>query len=125
MRFSNSPIRRARRASRGFTLMETALAQIIIGVGVTAMCELLATGTSSNIAANELTTAVNLANNVHEMAVGLPFADGGSAVIGSYHKIWDLNNVTFSPPIDVTRTSISSYSGWSQQVTVQTVDNNS
>jgi Tfp pilus assembly protein PilV len=55
---------------RGFTLIEAALAILIIGVGVTALLELLTAGTMSNSAGTELTTAINLANNIHEITIG-------------------------------------------------------
>lgn len=55
---------------RGFTLIEAALAILIVGVGVTALLELLAAGTMSNSAGTELTTAINLANNIHEITIG-------------------------------------------------------
>ena len=99
------------------------MAQIIIGLAVTAMCQLLATGTQSNAAATELSTGVNLANNIHELSVGLPFNDPGHTVIGTYHSVWDLNGLVFSPPIDAKQQSISGYASWSQTVSVQTVDN--
>src|SRR3954466_8404545 len=60
---------------RGFTLMEASLVTVVIGVGVVAMLQLLATGTMVNGYSNEQTTAGNLANNVHEIAVGVPCYD--------------------------------------------------
>src|SRR4051812_27311045 len=70
---SRTPPFRARR--RAFTLMEASLVTVVIGVGVVAMLQLLATGTMVNGYSNEQTTAVNLANNIHEIALGLPFYD--------------------------------------------------
>jgi hypothetical protein len=119
------------RRRRGFTLVEAALTTVIIGTGVVAMLELLAAGTMSNGGAAELTTAVNLANNVHEIAIGLPFTSatnptsttfkdtGGPA---NYTYVWDLNGDSYSPPLDIRRNAISNYSSWTQQVTVQSVD---
>ena len=117
--------------SRGFTLLETALATIIIGTGVIATMQLMAVGTMANSAATELTTAINLANNVHEIAVGLPFAsttnpgsttfkDSGGPL--NYRYLWDMNGDSYSPPLDVTRNTISGYGNWTQKVTVQSVD---
>ena len=120
MRFFHQPNVNRRHGRRGFTLMETAMAQVIVGVAIAAMCQLLTVGTQSNRAAGDLTTGVNLANVIHELAVGLPFTDGGSPVIGTFHDIWDLNQ-TFTPPIDSRDIAISTYPNWSQQVTVQTV----
>ena len=66
-----SPTTRSPQAfRRGFTLIEAALAILIVGVGVTALLELLTAGTMSNAAATELTTAINLANNIHEITIG-------------------------------------------------------
>lgn len=114
---------------RGFTLMETTLAMVIIGVGVGAMMQLLAAGTQSNLASNELTTAINLANNIREVAAQLAYTDPGNPTSAStketsplgYNDIWDLNGGAFSPPLDCSASPISSYSGWKQAVTVQTV----
>ncbi|MDB5303075.1 MAG: Tfp pilus assembly protein PilV [Phycisphaerales bacterium] len=114
---------------RGFTLMETAMATVIVGVAVVATCQLLATGTTSNIDATELTTGVNLANNIHEIMVAVPFVDPNAPTSTSYKEsgvsnyagIWAFNGDTYSPPLDVKRNPISTYPNWSQSVTVQTV----
>src|SRR5215212_1266942 len=66
---------RAARSRRGFTLIEAAMVTVIIGIGVVGMLELLAAGTLSNSKGTELTTAINLANNVREISLGLAFAD--------------------------------------------------
>ena len=121
----------ARRRTRGFTLVEAALTMVIIGTGVMAMLQLLTAGTMSNSSAAELTTAVQLANNVHEMALALPFKcptnptsttfkdSGGPA---NYTYLWDLNGDSYSPPRDIRRNTISTYANWTQQITVQSVD---
>jgi Tfp pilus assembly protein PilV len=131
----NSTIRfksQRRRAHRlcGFTLVETALAMVIIGTGVMALLELLAAGTMANATGTNLTTAVNLANNIHEISIGMPFQNPSnkssmakeSGPPTNYHFVWDINGDTYSPPLDVTRQPISSYSTWSQSVTINTVD---
>ena len=118
---------------RGFTLLETGLATIIIGVGVTALVQLLAKGTISNMNGADLTTAVNLANNIHELTYGLTFVDPAhptnwgvesGETLATYSHLDDFNNQTFSPPIDARRQSLSNYSNWSQSVTVTKVDIN-
>src|SRR5690242_21631839 len=110
MRHQRRSARCGCRRRQGFTLIEAALAMVIIGMGVVALLELLTAGTMSTGAGTELTTAVNLANNIHEMSVYLPFNDptngaststketGGAS---NYNDIWDLNGDTYSPPIDV------------------------
>jgi type II secretory pathway pseudopilin PulG len=117
--------------TRGYTLIETALATIIIGTGIIATMQLMAAGTMSNSAATELTTAINLANNIHEVAVGLPFLsttnpgsttfkDAGGPL--NYTYLWDMSGDSYSPPLDVTRNTITGYGNWTQKVTVQSVD---
>lgn len=114
--------------SRGFTLLETALTTVIIGTGVIALIQLLAAGTMSNGSATELTTAVNLANNIHEIALALPFINpnnptsttsGGAT---TFNYLWDLNGNSYSPPLDIRKNAINTYSNWSQVVTVNSVD---
>jgi hypothetical protein len=96
---------------------------VILATAVAAMCELLTAGTAVNVSGNELTTGVNLAGSIHELAIELPFSDPGHPVVGPYHDIWDLDGAAFSPPIDAGRAPIFSAEGWSQQVSVQSVDN--
>ena len=133
---------------RGFTLIEAAMVTVIIGVGVVAMLQLLAAGTVSNSEGTELTTAINLANNIREMSLGLAYYDPDApttwdtkeATIKAYDNIMDLDGATdtwnlasdpangfqvFSPPIDVRRDAISNYPGWAQWVKVETVSANS
>lgn len=103
---------------------------VIIGVGVMALLQLLAAGTLSNSSGAELTTAVNLANNIHEISLWLPFQKPGNPTSlqkdaggpTAYTYLWDLNGDTYSPPLDCSRNPISTYTNWSQQVTVSTVD---
>jgi len=60
-----------RRGVRGFTLIEAAMTTAIIGIGVVALLELLATGTRSNVNASELVTATNLAGKIDITAKNL------------------------------------------------------
>src|SRR5688572_21430839 len=97
---------------RGFTLIEAAMATVIIGVGFTAMLQLLAAGTVANKEGTELTTALNLAGNIHEAAVRV-----------GYDQIFDLEG-TYSPAVDAKLSAVSALSGWSQVVDVSYVDEN-
>jgi hypothetical protein len=85
---------------------------MIMSIAVVAMCELVTAGTAHAVSGGELTTAVNLANTIHE-----------GAVIGQSRDIWDLNGRTFQPAIDGTGAAIAGDQAWSQQVVVQAVDN--
>ena len=122
---------------RGFTLIEAALVTVVIGVGVVAMLQLLAAGTMSNGYATEMTTAVNLANNVREISLGMSFYDPDTAAnqtpqwstressVATYDDVLDLDGQTFSPPLDVRRQPMTGYANWSQKVDVETVADDS
>ena len=109
--------------------MEASIVTVIIGVGVTAMLQLLAAGTVANSEGTELTTAINLANNVREISLGLAYRDPQTPTqwstkessVTAYDDVIDLNGCAFSPPLDARRLPITDYSNWSQNVVVQTV----
>ncbi len=99
-----------RRPRRGFTLTETALATVIIGVAFTAMLQLMAAGTIANRESTEMTTAINLAGNIHEAAIRTGYGD-----------IFSLEG-THNPAVDATLTTIPGMPGWSQVVDIDYVD---
>ena len=117
------------RVRKGFTLIEAAMTTAVIGFGVVGMLQLLAAGTVANSEGTELTTAVNLANNVREISLGLAFRDPEQPTVWTareagalyYDNITDLDNMTFQPPLDVRRRPITGYGTWSQRVKVETV----
>ena len=117
--------------SSGFTLLESALATIIIGVGVVAIMGLFDACTRQNQAGAQATTAMMLAGHIQELMEGLPFCDPvkGAATFGpetgesltTFNDIDDFDGQTFNPPIDSTRTAVASLSQYSQVVTVMPV----
>lgn len=120
-----------RRWRRGFTLIESALVTVIIGLGVVAMLELLATGTKTNVSGTQLTTAIHLARNIRELSLGLAFCDPqtpanwgveSGETLATYDDLDDLDGRTFSPPIDARRQSLAAYANWQQSIIVETVD---
>lgn len=60
--------RRTGRTRRGFTLIETAMATVIIGVGVVAMVDAQEAFTRSTLWSSHATTGTFLANEIREMA---------------------------------------------------------
>lgn len=70
-------------ASRGFTLLETALATVIIAVGVLALIEAQATMTRNNQFSSAAATGVYLANEIRERMRTLPRHD---PVTGLYFR---------------------------------------
>jgi prepilin-type N-terminal cleavage/methylation domain-containing protein len=103
-------LRRPRWRRHGFTLIEAAIATVVIGVGFTAMLNLLAAGTMSNRDATELTTALNLAGNLHEAAVRMKYDD-----------LFDLEK-TYPQAVDARLNVLPGMPGWSQVVDVTYVD---
>lgn len=100
---------------RAFTLIEAMLVTVIVGVGVMAMLELLAAGTLVNGESNELTTAVQLANNINELCVRTKYQDLRTRVATSGGRVFD-------PPIDGRGNQMRGYQDWSQFVTVKYVE---
>jgi len=118
-------------ARRGFTLIEAALVTVIVGVGITAMLELLAAGTLSNREGAAATIAVNLARNIREMSLGLAFSDPAvpthwgletGETIHAADDLDDLDGAVFSPPIDAMRVPLTDLAGWEQRLTVRSAD---
>src|SRR5687768_7037072 len=103
------------RSRRAFTLIEAMLVTVIVGVGFMAMLELLAAGTLVNGESNELTTAVQLANNINELCVRTKYPDLRTRVGTSTGRAFD-------PPIDGRGNPLTGYGGWSQFVTVVYVE---
>jgi len=123
-----TPIPRRRRGhARGFTLIETAMAMVIIGVAVGAMLQLIAAGTQVNVAGSEMATAINLTKNVREFSRTLTYKDATGATtrpstIALSTDIWDMDGFNVSPPVDCTGSPLANYGSWSQNISVQTVN---
>ena len=92
---------------KGFSLIEIAIATIIIGLGVTALLMTLTAGTKVNDASQNRTQAAFLAQEIREWTLRLPF-DNLSA----------MNNVTYNPPRDGQGNAITNLTGWGQTITM-------
>src|SRR5687767_15055047 len=101
----------SRALRRGFTLIESMMVTVIIGVGVMGMLQLLATGTMANGESTELTTAVQLANNINELCVRTKYKDLRTNIATSGGRL-------YSPPIDGRGRPLVGYSEWAQFVTI-------
>lgn len=111
-----SPLKRPgpQARARGFTLLETAFATMIVGVAMVALLQLLAAGTVSNNEATDRTTAAALVANVHEATLTM-----------NYAAVRALDNKDYSPPIDARSKPIAELgTSWKQHVSVQYVDPN-
>ena len=118
----------AKRRRSGFTLIEASLATVIVGVGLLAMIQLMASLTDQNQAAHQMTTARLLASNVQEAMAGLSFNDPAYSTtyfgpepgetLAFYNDVDDFDGRSFSPPIDATRVPVVALGQYSQEVTV-------
>jgi prepilin-type N-terminal cleavage/methylation domain-containing protein len=131
MMHSKGHRRRTASSSRaGFTLIEVAITTVIIALGTVAMMALMAAGTSTNQQTAYLTTAVDLANNIHELCDQLSYPTSGTWGLPAHQTVanaiasgnisW-LDGQTLNPPVDATGSSISGMGIWSQQVAVTNV----
>jgi len=128
----------ARRGARsGFTLIETAVASIIIALAVLSIVAAQQAYIRVGDVAQKNDAALSLANEVREITMNMPMVDPitGNAVYGpeadetSVEHYDDLDDfagsggagVTFSPPINALRQTIPNMPGWSQNVTVENV----
>jgi len=66
---------------RAFTLIETTLTTIIVGLAITALIKLVLTSTQQNRYTQRLTIGCLLAENCREMMANLPFCDPAEATI--------------------------------------------
>ena len=65
----------------------------------------------ANAESTELTTAMGLASNIHEMSLGV-----------AYSSVMTMNAQSYSPPIDARKVAISGMPNWSQVVSVSYVN---
>jgi prepilin-type N-terminal cleavage/methylation domain-containing protein len=104
---TNNPMPRVARAE-GFSLIEVAVATVIIGMGVTALLLSVGAGTRVNDDARELTQASFLAGEVREWASNQTFANLSALP----------SPTTFSPPQDGSGNVITDMTGWSQAISI-------
>ncbi len=143
MKFSNpSPHRTGMRRRSGFTLIETAIASVIIGTGVLAMISAQEVLLKKNDWSSMTTTATLLGNEIREMTLNLPRHDpvtgttfwgpeSDEASLEDFDDVDDFDGfgegIVFSStlgngPINAARAVISDMDGWEQIITVQSVD---
>lgn len=106
--------RRRSTTRRGFTLIEAAVVLVIIGVGVTGLVQLIGAGSMAQRNSNELTTAIEMGNNINEMIQGVAYANLKSTY----------DDVTYSPPKDALGNTLNNFTGWTQAIQVDYVDPN-
>lgn len=131
-----------RRLRRGFTLIETALTTVIVGVGVLAMVTAQSAFLQQNVWSTRVSAAERLGNEIRELTVNLPRHDPvngaatwgpepGEASVLDFDDLDDFDGLgdgtVFSSadengPIDARRRVIPNMEGWGQVVEVFSVD---
>ncbi len=121
----------------GYTLIETAVATVIVAMGVLSMMAAQHSFHEQSDGAQAVATGLNLANEIREATLNLPLVDPitgkmtfgpepGETAVAHYDDLDDFAGgggagVTFSPPIDSLRRPIGSLEAWSQTVQVENV----
>lgn len=134
--------RRSHPRRRGFTLIETALTTIIVGVGVLALVAAQQAFHQQNRWSTHGSTATWLGNEIREMSLNLPrhdpvtgydpVADEGwgaepnESWFGDFDDIDDFDGLFFSAadgngPINARREVIANMAGWKQTVSISIV----
>jgi hypothetical protein len=138
------PRRNSRNASRraGFTLIETAMASVIIGTGVLAIISAQEVLLKKNDWSSMTTTATLLGNEIREMTLNLPRHDpvtgttfwgpeSDEIMLEDFDDVDDFDGpgegIVFSSalgngPINAARAVITDMKGWEQIVRVLSVD---
>jgi prepilin-type N-terminal cleavage/methylation domain-containing protein len=134
--------RRVHATRRGFTLIETALATIIVGVGVLSIVAAQQAFHKQNTWSSHASIAARLGNEIREMTLNLPSHDPvtGTAAWGpEENELWvvdyddlddfdgDGGGMVFGSaydngPINARREVIPNMDGWSQTIRIANVD---
>lgn len=126
--------RRTQRRRAGFTLLETGLATVIVGVGLLATFQTFLACTLQTHESAQMSTAMMLTTNVQEMMGGLSFCDPGSGRgsfraesgevlatfddIDDFDAVHDSGQIGLTPPIDSLRQPIPELSQYTQVISV-------
>lgn len=138
-----SPTPRILAVRPGFTLLETALAIVIVGTGVLSIMAAQAAFHEQNNWSTHASTATFLANEIREMSVRMSLHDpvtgtafwgpeANEMLLADFDDLDDFDGVeglgTYfsaddgSGPVNAQRQAIPGMDGWSQQVVVYNVD---
>ncbi|MCC6580568.1 MAG: hypothetical protein IT440_09010 [Phycisphaeraceae bacterium] len=138
----SAPVAAERCRRAGFTLIESALATVIIATGVLSILAAQQAYHRKNDWAQRTATAVLLANELRELTLTLPLHDPisgaahlgpetGESGIADYDDLDDFAGsvdaqgcgagISFNPPINALRQTVANLVGWSQRITIDNV----
>ncbi len=96
---------------KGFTLIEVMLAVILVGLAIASLVGANGAFSQANGAGTELSTAEFLLEQIKELTTMV-----------SYDGLVDFNDAIFCPPIDAGSNTLSNFTTFTQQVTVENVN---
>lgn len=119
--------------THGFTLIETLVATIIIGIAVCALVMSTISQTQANAFGIDTSTAEFLSEEIRALMMPLSVVEpdsvtatfgkeAGETVVADFDDLDDFDGSTFSPPIDVNGTVLNDFASYSQIITVENVD---
>ena len=110
----------------GFSLIETAITVVIVGLAIAATMVAVTSSTRLNAEAAHLTTATLLAQHTREWTSRLPVFDPNTDTTNDFDDLQDFADVTFQPPRDGLGISLTGddWADWRQIVTFEYVDEN-
>ena len=114
-----------------FTLIEVLVAMILVGVAIVSLMAASRSFTKINSAGTNLSTAEFLVEQIRELTTQLPVLDpeNGTSTFGpeeatlaAYDDLDDFDGAVFSPPINANRQTLTAFTAFGQQITVENVD---
>jgi prepilin-type N-terminal cleavage/methylation domain-containing protein len=117
----------------GFSLFEVLIAVVLLGLAIVALLAANSSFTTVNAAGTDLSTAEFLVEQIKELTMLLPVVDPESeatvfgpeeGALSDYDDLDDFDDATLSPPINVERQPLNSFTAFTQQIQVQNVHEN-
>ncbi|HUT47093.1 MAG TPA: prepilin-type N-terminal cleavage/methylation domain-containing protein [Sedimentisphaerales bacterium] len=115
----------------GFSLIEVLIAVLLVGLAIASLVAANGAFTKANGAGTDLSTAEFIIGQIRELTMLLPvidpqtedatFGPESGETLAGYDDLDDFNGETFSPPISAERKSLSEFSAFHQQITVENV----
>jgi prepilin-type N-terminal cleavage/methylation domain-containing protein len=99
--------------NKGFTLIESMMATVIIAIAIVALMASNLAYTSANTYGADLSTAEFLIEEIRELTA-----------VMDYDGLASLDDKTYSPPIDMNGGSLADFANFSQIVAVENVNEN-